>query len=373
MVARLEEQMRKPALGWALLLGVCLAPVGPVGAQLRWESYVHGGETFSLALHGEELWVGTSGGIRIFRGGAGAVQIRELTTRDNLPGNAVSALAFEPNALWIGTRAGVTGRLDLVANTWQTFDSRAGLPAAPVAELLFDGQEVYAATLGGGVARFNVLRQDWQVWNQEDGLPNATVRCLAADPEGLWAGTDRGLLRYTRDAMMWDPVRVDQGLTGRIDDLAISGGDLWIASASDGLCRIRLADGRFLRYELGRYGVKRVSALWPTAGGDLWVATDAGLVVATADAARDWSFVEHPLGETSGLVEQDGVVWVATRRDGIWRYRAADGNWDRYESHEALPSGELTALATQASATWVGFREHGVGRHDWNTGRWKTL
>jgi len=356
-------------------LGLLLFLSGTAAGQLRWETFVHGGETWCLAPRGAELWAGTSGGLQVYRAVDGQVGIQQPQAGQGMPAGGVSAICFRGDAMWIGTRSGAVARLDLETGRWAIYDHRAGFPAAAVTALVDDGLDLWAATAGGGVARFNVLRQDWEVFDTADGLPDAQVLAMVADAQGLWAGTAGGLARYDRARFSWERVAPQQGLDGAIVALARSRTNLWIASRSDGLSRIELANGAYTRYDLAGFGVERVDAVAMSGPGNVWAATDKGLLmVPQEDAAeRPWTLVEKPLGAVTALQVTDDDVWVATRSAGVWRYRILSEAWEQYAPSDALPSGQITALAAQAGYGWLGFAADGLARYDLARARWDTF
>ncbi len=368
----MRERRNRPSLAW---LAALAAGLSQAGAQLPWESFVHGGETYCVAVRGDQVWSGTSAGLRFYDVGAVEVRIRELTLRDSLPAASVSAVSFESGAVWVGTTSGLIGRLELDTNEWRVYGEAAGLPGAPIAALVHDGQDFWAATLGGGVARFSQLKGDWELFGRADGLPSNRVACLVADAGGLWAGTDLGLARYLRDTLTWGPVKPEKGgLDGLVSGLTVSPANLWLAG-DGGLARINFDTQQYWTYELERYGVARVWQVALNDSGDLWVATDRGLLTApAADAGQaPWRMVEHPLRDVSGLAVGGGSVWVATLRDGLWRYRLDSGEWTPYVSQGVLPGAEVTSMAVQADQTWFGFSDAALARYNLQTERWDSI
>ena len=364
------RQFRPVRIGLCL---VALAAAAPSPGQTRWQHFLSGGESYCVAAHGAEVWVGTTAGIRIYETSGPALRHRELSVRDKLPGNLVTALAFEPNAVWVGTAVGVVGRLDLERREWLYYDEQARFPRAEVSALVSAGQDMWAATRGGGLARFNPLRQDWEVWDHNEGLPSDQVNCLVADPQGLWAGTDRGLVRYLSATRQWQPVSTPAGrLEGRISALSVAGQYLWVASVGDGLTRIDLGSGDFLTYDLSRYGCRSVECVTTTPGGQVWIGVDNGLLSAQQNGQGSWELLARAWSPR-GLAVVAGSVWVGTAVQGVWRYQTGAGTWEQYRAADPLPSGHLTAVAAQANLGWFGFRDDGLARYDTSTGNWTQL
>ena len=366
--------MRKVSFA-ARVLGMVLLLSGAAAGQLRWETFVHGGETWCLSARHNELWAGTSGGVQLYRLAGEQVAVQQPQVGDGLPTGGISAILFRNDSLWVGTRTGSVAQLELETGRWSVYDHRAGFPQAPVTALADDGLDLWAATDGGGVARFNLLRQDWEVWGTDDGLPDDHVHALVADSQGLWAATSAGLARYIRTKFAWERVAPQHGLTGAVTCLARSATNLWIGSETDGLSRIELGSGAYTQYDLSGFGVGRVDQVAMSGPGNVWVATDKGLLlIPQEDAAeRPWTLIEKPLGKLSALQVSDEDVWVGTHRSGVWRYRILTEAWEQYAPSDPLPSGEITSLAAQAGNGWLGFAADGLARYDLGRGRWDTF
>lgn len=347
---------------------------GPAGAQGRWQTFCHSGETLCLAAttDGSALWSGTNAGIRVFELRGGTVRAREIGLAQGLPGRSITALCFEPDAVWVGTANGRAERLDLVTNEWR---ETTGLPAAPVNAICYDGRDVWAAT-SAGIARYNGLTQSWDVYDERDGLRSARAVALAADADGLWAATERGLARYRRDTLGWDTPRgADERLTGQIRDVHLAGKVLWVASAAEGLSRIDLTSGELVSYDLRTdYQVERVDRVTSAANGDVLIACDRGLLIAPGQGTLGpWRLIPRDAWEVCGLVALPDAVWVATRHQGVWKYDWRTDEWTSFAPAQELPPSALSGFAAQADRGWCGFAEHGLAVYDSTADTWRNL
>ncbi|MCC7492263.1 MAG: hypothetical protein IT204_07965 [Fimbriimonadaceae bacterium] len=357
-----------------LLLACILlsSAASPGAAQLRWQTFVNAGEAWCLEARGSEVWAGTSGRLRCYKPDGDRVQVKEVPLGEVLAASAVTAITFDRDSLWVGTRAGQVARLDLASNAWTVFDTRAKLPAATVTAFCHDGQDLWVGTTAG-VARFNPLRQEFDLFTRDDGLPSDNIICLAADAGGLWAGTDQGVLRCLRDTWVWRPVAVAGRLQGRIEALASTGENLWLVAAGEGLTRIKLTNGEVFSYRLDRYGVSRVVTLRVVPPGDLWIGTPEGLLQAPAsDAGGPWRFIEQALPQLTALQVTSDAVWTATRDSGVWRYQPATGEWQQFKPAESLPGGLISGVAALPGAAWFAFRDSALAYYDLGADRWET-
>lgn len=83
------------------------------------------------------------------------------TTNSPLPSNAVTSVAFEGNAMWIGTGNGLVKK---VGTTWTIYNtSNSGLPINQVWYIAIENYVKWIGTYGGGLAKFNDTV--WAVYN----------------------------------------------------------------------------------------------------------------------------------------------------------------------------------------------------------------
>ncbi|HAZ63034.1 MAG TPA: hypothetical protein DCZ72_05405 [Armatimonadetes bacterium] len=374
---RLGRPAGSVRLALLLLVGLFLAPA--LSAAPSWQTFLYGGNSYAAASDGTEAWIGTGAGLRIYTPQPAAARVRQMTSDDDLPGPAITALAFVPGGLWAGATGGAVGRYDFETKTWAHYGSAARFPSFTPTRLVWDGQDIWAATAGGGVARFSPLRAEWEVWDRADGLPSDQVLSLASDGDAIWAGTDRGLAQYQPRTHTWAPLSAaaDQidVLGDAILDLALTTNYLWLATYTFGLARIDRTTGELVSYDtLARdYAAGRIFRLLAAPNGDLWIATNSGLIRAAAEGTGAWT--AHPRGpwEVTGLTATDSAIWVATGTEGVYEYRPATDTWQTYRGQEALPSGALSALAAGPDAGYLGFHGAGVAQFPLATGRWNAV
>ncbi|MGQ0813711.1 MAG: hypothetical protein ACT4O1_04525 [Gemmatimonadota bacterium] len=173
-------------------------------------------------------WVGTHGGNIMF---ADARNWSGEWLGFGTLSQGIAAIATDNRGdIWFGSdgyglRNGIT-RADSTLQTWtsyEAYDTRA--PRTAVTRILA-GDTIWTAS-AEGVHVLSAGARAWQNIGEREGLPSEVVRAIVRGPRGVWAGTDRGLafidsrvLRVT-----W------RGLDGvRIRDLAERGDTVWIAS-----------------------------------------------------------------------------------------------------------------------------------------------
>jgi ligand-binding sensor domain-containing protein len=315
------------------------------------------------------LWVGTDKGIFYSPDGLPGSALRHFRSQDGLASDHVRGLKFDRDgALWAGTVAGVSR---YAGNIWQRVPDPV-LAARRINALLTDrAGRLWVGTEGGGLSMWD--GSAWRHFGAADGLNDRRILVLFEDDRGrMWVGTGAGAGYY--DGKAWHIVGPAAGLPAKPvwsigQDRA---GNLWIGTDS-GLGRWSDAAGFQPIEETGK---GRVTAIHLAQDGSLWAGTDQdGLHrlrgdvwqrVPAADARpRFKSIVPNGIAE-----RPDGVLFVATADDGLWRYQPGQdgqGQWQPVEL--AAGSAGLLTLAYAEGSLWVGTRG-GLARSDDRSSQW---
>lgn len=145
---------------------------------------------YTLGVSGDELLVGTLGGISMI--GPGEIPVNYTSGTSGLKHNWVTAVVSAGEEWMVGTYgAGVLG-LDRVGH-FRSFDTATGDIVVNPNAMLVTPKHVLAGTLGKGLYVFDRETQRWTVLR--DGLPSLNVTALARSSETIYVGTDNGLVR----------------------------------------------------------------------------------------------------------------------------------------------------------------------------------
>src|SRR5215213_10125845 len=217
--------------------------------------------------------------------------VQTFTTADGLGSTYIIHIMQDSRGfLWFGTRDGLS-RFDGYGFT--TYNTADGLPNQTINYVLETRGGVYwVATNGGGVARFDPSvaaasggagadaqgRRLFQPYKVTDDLRANRVNVLYEDRAGrVWVGSDGGLflLEESEAGVRFRRVESDLpslrgGLSG-IDTITEDAeGDLWVAT-EEGVLR-RAPDGRSIHYTVSpAHGRDKVGALLIDREGRVWV------------------------------------------------------------------------------------------------------
>jgi signal transduction histidine kinase/ligand-binding sensor domain-containing protein len=236
------------------------------------------------------LWIGTeTDGVHILRD----QRFRIFDARDGLSSDAITTVVDDAaGTLWVGTREGGLNTISANAKV-KTYTVRDGLSSNVILSLDAGSQgEIWAGT-PDGLNRIAGGRID--VITSADGLPDDFIRSLLADADGsLWIGTRRGLTHWKSAA-------------GAIS-FANAAAQMQTYTSSNGL------------------GSDLVGAMARDAGGDLWVATLAGLSRLHAGAIENFT--------TANGLSSSVVTALLPRADGTLLIGTEDHGWDAWDGHE---------------------------------------
>jgi ligand-binding sensor domain-containing protein/ActR/RegA family two-component response regulator len=275
------------------------------------------------------LWAGTDRGVVRFQEG---VQPRVWTVREGLAGDRVKSLIVDgEGAVWAACQAGGVSRIDPRTAKIRSFDQRSGLADERVTALYLDAENQLWVSTGEGLYRSDPLGTSMRFHRISPPATNdRTVfyRFHRDRQNRLWVGSTSGLLRYDRGA--WMRFSVADGLkTDSVNHIAeTSDGAIWISYREPvGVARLTFSgDAVHAEHFTQHEGLTSdyVLFLGVDSRGQLWVGTDRGAVVRTADTWHPYThedgLASNDCAANSFLAEEDGVVWVGTLK-GMSRFR----------------------------------------------------
>jgi ligand-binding sensor domain-containing protein len=145
---------------------------------------------YALGVSGDQLLVGTLGGLSVL--GSGEIPVNYTFGTSGLKHNWITALVPVGEEWMVGTYgAGILG-LDR-AGHFRSFDKASGEIVVNPNAMLVTSRHVLAGTLGEGLYVYDRETQRWT--EMRDGLPSPNVTALTRNGETIYVGTDNGLVR----------------------------------------------------------------------------------------------------------------------------------------------------------------------------------
>ena len=281
--------------------------------------------------------------------------------------------------LWIGTRIGLD-RFDRATETFTRFahdpkDATSLGPGVVMSALEDHTGMLWAGIWGGGLSRMDPERPGHFMPYRHDpadstSLSNDLVLSLFEDQLGmLWVGTAYGLNRMDPEKpghfkrYFIGPNETGQ-IMGRIVEDIEEDGVLWIINSlltgESSLIRFETRTGEHKHYDLGDANILDIVAD-PTKPGILWVATfGQGLYRFDAQTGHYQRFQHNEIDSNSlstdllmsVYADRTGSLWVGTLIAGVTRFDPSEGS---FASHSPGEEGLVFGLLEdRAGGLWVG-------------------
>ena len=220
----------------------------------------------SLYVHGDSIWVGTSGGVALFTESAsGQTTLRRSDSQASTGGGLVSddILAFQQVAdtLWVGTSGGLS---TFTSGVWQ---NRASTLAVAVRGWALHQDTLWAATAAGprryaggafttvaaghtgaSLALFSDLvrllsgssvqgayRYTGGGWSAFGSISSGVrLSSFVTAPDGsLWAGSDRGIARYEEGTDSWTLYKTNGPAVNGVERALVDSRGAWFATGNN--------------------------------------------------------------------------------------------------------------------------------------------
>ncbi|HKO22626.1 MAG TPA: two-component regulator propeller domain-containing protein [Candidatus Eisenbacteria bacterium] len=251
------------------------------------------------------LWAGTAdkGVARLVPGGGFK---RTLTSFDGLPSDHVQSLYVHGDSVWVGTSGGVALFTENAGGqaTLRRSDSQASTGGGLVSDDVLAFQQVADTLWVGTSAGLSTFANG--VWLNRASTLNVAVRDLIVHQDTLWAATALGPRRYA--AGVFSVVAA-----GHV------GGSLAFGKYGAGLVSGSSVEGAYFYTGFGwtQYGTVpsglRLSSFATATNGDLWAGSDRGVALGGAGYAWALYHTDGPAvnGVERALVDSRGA-WFAT-------------------------------------------------------------
>ena len=306
--------------------------------------------------HGR-IWIGAGDAIVLCRDGD---QWRRFGIPRHLATHYISALAEQPDGtVWAGSVG--EGLLEFKAGKLVVVNASSGLSDNLVESLLVDREGKLWVGTHGGLNR--ICLKKVSVLSHNEGLDYGAVQGLVeVQPAVIWAAQPNGV--YQWDGRMFRRLALS-GLSPPEPSaavlLAARDGSCWAAGAR-GLLHFKKPQSAEEAGGVPALTNLSVSALGPDLKNGIWAGTRVGELWHFADGK--WQVQANcPRGHaiTAIVPEADGVLWVGTEGDGLYRFEG-DAHF-RCEKIPDLPSNWIRTLYLDAQDTlWIGTAGGGLSR-----------
>ncbi len=360
-------------------------------------------EVFALALDGESrLWVATDRGLFRQRAGALAFEaspgwpdqalarglwvdgqnvyalnqarllrynLSDFKTPEEVKGpwreRLDAVLRDGQGRLWVRSRSGLWMRPTPEA-AFQDLSSRLG-PAAYDGALRLTPRGTLLIPTVDGLVR--IQGQAWEMLGASQGMPTPYVNRAMEDREGcLWVG---GLgLHRTLSREAWRQYTVQDGIVGGVVRALLKdrNGQLLVGT-TNGICVAQNGTWKPVPGTLRQAFL----AMAAEPGGAVWVGGAPARLRRWFPGQNQWEEFSRPESTITGmLADAEGVIWVATRREGLFRV-VSQGNSRRVEAVQPPGIGADARIQSMAlgktGRVWMA-TNHGLLLREKGQWRW---
>ena len=320
----------------------------------EWINYTSGNEVIALASEGNDIWIGTTGGL---------VKLNKITSEvtfynkanSGLPDNSVSAIALDSvGNKWIGTLEGGIAKFD--GTNWIVYNTRnSGLPHNKINAIAIGSDGIkWIGCLSSGLVRFDgtnfstytyfddnnvtaiLPKKDGTIWVGTDfsimtfngysltllyrWSQGFDVHAIAADDSGYtWFATFRGLYKW--DGINWSSYNTP-GTYNMFHALAVDHQqNKWLGTDGGGLVKFDGTEWTIYNSTNSGLPTNYVASILIDGSANKWIGTSS---------ASGW-------GPGKGLVKFDGTDWT--------HYNT---------SNSGLPSNDVGAVAVDPQGNkWI--------------------
>jgi ligand-binding sensor domain-containing protein/signal transduction histidine kinase/DNA-binding response OmpR family regulator len=336
----------------------------------------------------EQIWIGTEDkGICCYDSNS-----KRFIRFAAFPDVCVRAFAEDPEGnIWIGTEDGLyiySPETGTFTRHKQNINDKYALNDNAIYTIFRDREDnMLLGTYFGGV---NILPHSFRHFhyynygNSDRFLSGKAVRQIVGDESGnLWIATeDGGLDYYNKQKDRFEYFKPDKSKNSisyfNVHSLLLdSRQNLWAGTYLGGLNKYNLKTKRFTHYFQKNYPnmiVDNVFTLIEDRDGQIWVGTTNGLTVYNPDRDRFARFKPQKFGAKSVnhlLLDADGSIWIATRKNGLFRYdKDTDSlrNFSHTPDPNSLSDNYVNFVFEDSKKNiWAGTYEGGLCRYNRQT------
>jgi len=308
----------------------------PASGPIVWKQYATQSDPVrTMAMDGDDLWMGTMKGIIRFNPKKGEHQIyTPKNTEGGFIARAVYILSVDSKGnKWVGTYGGGLSRFD--GKTWKRYSKDDGLGDNWVYDIEYDRDGKMWVATWDGVSVFDGER--FKTYRVADGLPDKWVYSIALDRDGVfWFGTEGGISRF--DGKTWTTYSHKNGIGGGIQESP--GGGTAGAYPAEGGADDGLEKGDYKSNFLEHH-----------------------MKAGKQNAAANPDFI------ISSTVDDRDRKWFGTWGAGVARFDGKD--WTSFTTKDGLGGDYIFALVTDGEGrVWAGTN----GGASWFDGaRWRNI
>ncbi len=278
---------------------------------------------------------------------------RYFSRLDSLPDNAISAVKFDGDDVWIGMWSGGLGRFSRSQSQLDLFNIRnTELPSNYIRDILVMDDKIWIATHEG----LAYYQKNDATWHRVDSMQNYKFKTIGFEDGYYYTSTLFNGVFRSADGVEWENIIPKQNVL----DIFNSGGDIYVATPESGVLLYR--DGALSRF---LPGVSAKTIIEDPAGRHIWIGTygDGLLKVDKRNGAVSERYGSKDISSdyVESLLVIDGKLWIGTLEGGLSIYSTDTKKWEKFILQDGLPGLDITVLTQENDHVWMGTLAGGIG------------
>lgn len=228
--------------------------------------------------------------------------------------------------LWMGTNGFGVAMYD--GSTLKYYDTSNGLSGSQVTDVMQANDGKIWITTYGGISVYN--GESFKNYTTDDGLSNEWMWSVYEDSKGqIWAGSVTGLSKLKGDKFVTVQIPkngalyIDNRFTNEwVRDFMEIDGELWMATAGQGICIYNGKKFRFINTENDLCD-NDISALMKDSKGNIWIATRFGGVCKYDGKSYTTFDMNNGIGNYESIAvyeDKNGNIWFSSEGYGLYKY-----------------------------------------------------
>lgn len=282
----------------------------------------------------------------------------------------VKSIFADGEEVWVGTSGGVI-RYNTRTDKHRMFDVKSGLLSNGIFHVSKMGDKIVVGTYGGGMSLYDQKNDSWETYNIPDGLGDAFIYDVLTMKNGnvwiaTWSGANRVRKGELKNKKQWDLYTVENTQGGLPNDWVYGlaegkNGEVWMAT-----------EGGLARYFNGQWTnwahADGLGADFEKVKADIQFKNDPAKVSShharqkVEQGLEDINIAYNPNYIVALLVDHDGNVWCGTWGGGLSKF---DGkSWTVYTVTDGLPANHIFMLHEDDSNRIVVGTSNGISLFD---------
>lgn len=249
---------------------------------------------------------------------------------------------------------------------WRYFSRLEALPDNAISAVEFDQDDVWIGMWSGGVGRFSRSSGLLEIFNPRNSkLPSFYIRDILIQDDKVWVATHCGLAYYKKSDSTWYTIPTFKKL--KLKAIIFDGKYFYVATLFKGV--FRSVDGKNWTNIIPQKNVLDLLHVYQ----ELYIATsEQGVYKFTAQAGLQ-KFLPNISAKVLIQDQDPDYLWVGTYGKGLLKVKRNNGKIVQNFSKKEMGSDYVESLLLIGNYLWVGNLESGLNIYNTKTKKWKKL